>query len=405
MGHPALQIPRPRRLVALVSTVTFLGFIDTYLLIPVLSLYAVELGAATWMAGVIVASYSIINTGANIPFGRIVDKIGRRTPLIIGLAVDALSLLLYAVTSSPTHLLLVRIMHGLSGALIGPATMALMADYAPPLRRGRQMGFYGAALGLTVLAGFMVSGLATKWWGFHGVFYVGSALLAVGALISFMLPRDGPPFKSKGKRFNTQDLAALVRLLRSRNLLGSYSALFMQIFTLGAVTVLFPLYVVERGMTSVDVAILLTVFAAVFVAVQLPCGALSDRVGRRTPAAIGLASSTIALSLLPGMQSWTLWAAAMVLYGGGYGLLFPSISALVTDNVAEDQRGLGMGIFHAMLTAGAATGAISMAALATLTNVGSALAATSTAAAIGVAVLLLLVREAPRNARTQSYVL
>jgi MFS family permease len=49
---------------------------------------------------------------------------------------------------------------------------------------------------------------------------------------------------------------------------------------------------------------------------------------------------------------------AMALYGIAYGMLFPSISALITEHTTTEERGLATGIFHALLTAGVAIGAM-----------------------------------------------
>ena len=57
-----------------VGIVTFLGFIDTFMLLPVIELYAEELGASLAMAGIIVGVYSIVNTPVNIVFGWAVGK-------------------------------------------------------------------------------------------------------------------------------------------------------------------------------------------------------------------------------------------------------------------------------------------------------------------------------------------
>ena len=40
-----------------------------------------------------------------------------------------------------------------------------------------------------------------------------------------------------------------------------------------------------------------------------------------------------------------------------FGILFPSVSALVADQTAPEERGMATGIFHALLTAGVAIGA------------------------------------------------
>jgi MFS family permease len=47
----------------------------------------------------------------------------------------------------------------------------------------------------------------------------------------------------------------------------------------------------------------------------------------------------------------------MALYGMAYGLLFPSISALIADHTIPEERGMATGLFHALLTAGIAIGA------------------------------------------------
>ncbi|GAI90458.1 unnamed protein product, partial [marine sediment metagenome] len=59
----------------------------------------------------------------------------------------------------------------------------------------------------------------------------------------------------------------------------------------------------------------------------------------------------------PSVAAFPLLAVATALYGAAYGILFPSISALVADHTAPEERGLATGIFHALLTAGVAIGA------------------------------------------------
>ena len=66
-------------------------------------------------------------------------------------------------------------------------------------------------------------------------------------------------------------------------------------------------------------------------------------------------------------------AVAMALYGAAYGALFPSISALVVDNTAAEERGMATGIFHALLTAGVAIGAPIMGGIGQIAGVGPGL--------------------------------
>jgi MFS family permease len=108
-----LSHSQSRTVLPIISAVTFLGFLDTHLLIPVIALYAVQLGASVGIIGLIIGLYSITNTPANILFGRLIDRIGYKLPLIGGLLGDALSMFLYSVCRLPVHLALVRVIHGM----------------------------------------------------------------------------------------------------------------------------------------------------------------------------------------------------------------------------------------------------------------------------------------------------
>ena len=94
-----------------------------------------------------------------------------------------------------------------------------------------------------------------------------------------------------------------------------------------------------------------------FIIVQFPSGALSDKVGRLIPTIGGLSLGIVSLAILPSLATFPLLAAAMALYGAAYGILFPSISALVADHTLPEERGMATGLFHALLTAGVAIGA------------------------------------------------
>src|SRR3990170_7706223 len=118
---------------------TLVGSMDTNAIIPIISFYSVALGADLLMVGLIVGAYSIADVPANLVFGRVVDRIGRRRPLVYGLLWDAVSVALYAIATTPIGLLVVRFSHGLGGGFVGPASMSLVAGRAPPGRMGRSL--------------------------------------------------------------------------------------------------------------------------------------------------------------------------------------------------------------------------------------------------------------------------
>jgi MFS family permease len=374
----------------LTSAVTFLGFLDTHLLIPVIALYASGLGAGIGMVGLIVGFYSIVNTPANILFGRLVDKTGYKAPLIGGLTGDAVSMLLYTLTRNPLHLALVRALHGASGALVAPSTMSIIANESPDGRRGRSMSFYGMALAAASLIGYPVSGLIVSRLGFNALFFIGAAMVALGLFLSVLLP--GGKGIATGTTRTGGGLRQVRVLLTRKALLPAYATIFAQYFTFGGVVTLLPIHVEMLDMGAYEMGMLLATFSAVFVLTQLPSGASSDRIGRLPPIVAGMLCIAISLVLLPLLSSFRHLAAMMASYGLGYGLLFPSISALIPDHTCTEDRGLATGIFHALLTAGVAIGAPLMGWIGSLMGTGAALVITPIPILLALLVSVLCLR-------------
>jgi len=352
-----LKRPQSRAALPIISVVTFLGFLDTHLLIPIMALYASTLGASVWVIGLLIGLYSITNTPANILLGRLIDRVGYKFPLITGLIGDALSMFLYSICRLPIHLALVRALHGASGGLVGPATMSATADYSDKARRGRAMSFYGMSLAAATLVGYGLSGIFVSRLGYQALFLFGAALLIIGVVISTLLPGPDRQSSIPTKTPSGKSFKKVKDLLKRRGLIVAYCSIFAQYFTFGGVVTLLPLYVSGLGMEAFHVGMLLATFAIMFIIIQLPSGALSDKIGRLTPITIGLSLGIVSLIILPSVAIFPLLAVAMMLYGIAYGILFPSISALVADHTIPEERGLATGIFHALLTAGVAVGA------------------------------------------------
>ena len=118
-----------------------------------------------------------------------------------------------------------------------------------------------------------------------------------------------------------------------------------------------PLHIKSLGMETFHVGMLLTIFVVFFILIQFPSGIISDRVGRWIPIITGLLIGIIFLIVLPSVDTFIMLAIIMALYGTGYALVFPSISALVVDHTTPEEQGVATGIFHGLLTAGVAVGA------------------------------------------------
>lgn len=348
---------RTGNVLPVVSIITFIGFLDTHLLIPVMALYAYDLGAGVGIVGLIIGLYSIVNTPANIFLGRLVDRLGYKLPLIAGLIGDAIGMFLYSLCRLPVHLTLVRILHGITGGVVGPATMSAITYHGGETRRGRSMAFYGMSLAAATFVGYGSSGVIASRLGYEAVFWMGGGLLVIGAILGLSLPGNRRGISGVAAAPSGNGWRDVLSLMRRKSLIIPYCAIFAQYFSFGGVVTLLPLYIRNYGMEAFHVGILLATFAVMFIVLQIPVGNLTDRYGRTGIAATGIVLGIAALLLMPAFEIFPLLLLVMVLYGVAYGTIFPSISAMVADGTSPEERGLATGIFHALLTAGVAVGA------------------------------------------------
>ena len=77
------------------TLILFMSFFDNFTQIPMIAPYAASLGAGALMTGWIVSIYSVTNTLGNIAAGVVLDKCGRRLPLLVGLVWAGLAVFLY----------------------------------------------------------------------------------------------------------------------------------------------------------------------------------------------------------------------------------------------------------------------------------------------------------------------
>ena len=387
----------------LISILNFISFLDTTILIPIIALYATTLDIGPGTVGFIIGLYSVVNSPTNLFSGRLIDRIGYRIPLLIGMAGSAACMFGYSLVKLPLQLGLVRALHGFFGGTKSPSMMTAFSAKADEQGRGRTMAFYGMSIAFANLAGFGMSGAIVTSSGYPLLFYIGTGILAAGTLISFLLPRLKVPRQTTPRLAPRQVFRRIGGLLKRKGLVLSFAAVFAQYFTFGGIVTLLPLYVKDLGMDAFRVGMLLTVYTVVFIAFQVPSGILSDRLGRKRLVYAGLGLGAAALFLLPRVTGFGALAAVMGVYGAAFGMLFPSVSALVVDHAAPEERGLASGVFHALVTAGVAIGAPILGGFGSVFGLTAGLTVTPVVLALVLVIGALFLRgpsRPPESART-----
>ncbi len=302
--------------------------------------------------------------------GRFADLHGRRTAMILTITLmaggsAAIGLLpTYAQVGwlAPVLLVLARIAQGISlGGEVSNAS-AYLAEIAPADRRGRYSAFLyistGCALLVASLLGFTLArsldpaDLAS--WGWRVPFLVGG-LLGLGGLWLRRNLEETEQFRENRTKAEQVRRPLLTTLRDHPKAVGRLVG-FTMLSTLCYYTffsALTPFAVTTRKADAVDVFLALSIATVLFIALQYPMGALSDRIGRKPQLLVWSAATAVLvlpLSTLVGPDMGGL----LVVFCVGLGLYTAMTSiapAVMSELVPTELRGFGIGAWYNLAVA------------------------------------------------------
>ncbi|MEV4573971.1 MFS transporter [Nonomuraea jabiensis] len=143
----------------------------------------------------VVSAYAIGLGGLLLLGGRAVDRLGARRTFMLGLALYGVASLAGGLAPGSGVLIAARAVQGVGGALLTPATLALIyRGFGEGPARNRALGAWGMAGSAGLAAGSLLGGVLTSALGWEWVFFV-NVPLAVGAVLAAprLLPSDGRP--------------------------------------------------------------------------------------------------------------------------------------------------------------------------------------------------------------------
>ncbi len=347
--------------------VVFAAFFDLFVQFPTIAPYAESLGASAALVGVIVAAYSFTNLFGNLGAGFILDRWGRRTPMLLGMVITVIAVFSYSLVQTPEQMMAARAVHGIGAAVLAPGAFSIIGDRTAADRWGRAMGITGALIAVAALIGPPAAGILRDIWGANVVFYVDSAFILITLVAFLIIARDGTPSVHESE----SDPAAAQRedTRRSPSLWAAYAAAFVITVGIGALVTHLPLMLEEQGETAARSGYSFGIYALVAMLVMAsPISRAGDRYGRFGPMMLGLVGIAIGLALLGVLEGYGGVVAGMAVFGLGYGLVFPAATALVASATGADRRGMAFGVFYAVYSLGVVVGASGSGRLASLSD-------------------------------------
>lgn len=333
--------------------IIFFAFFDLFAQLPIISPFAVSLGATPLLAGLAVGMYSFANVFGNILSGIAADKKGPFAILVFGLLATGIILFSYTLTTGSYSLLAIRFSHGFAAGLTVPAAFTYLANRTEHGRRGKSAAVSGAFVGLAAIIGPAYGAISASRSSVEQTMGItGSLLLILGIAAFFILKR-----KTIKKEPQLSKPLAFSVILRNRGLVLSFAGAFFLMFSQGVLAYMLPLKVVGIGYSSEMSGLLLSTFGiAAILIFLLPINRLFDKIRPFYTLIIGFNLMGISLFVLSAASSDFLMYSTMCSYGIGFAFLFPSINSLLIDSTASESRGRAYGYFYAFFSFGVVAG-------------------------------------------------
>ena len=335
---------------------TFLIMVGYGMILPVIPLYAMELGAGMSLSGLVLSMRGIGHLLFDLPAGSRVSRIGEKKTM---LPASACAFLIAAATGFSSSILLLALLTmalGGAHALWLLSVMSYLRRTIPQNRRGRGLSLVGGVFRTAVFLGPIAGGLIAREFGLHFSYFAQALVTSAAFLLVLFSGHPLPP------QMTTRNLKPKLRRLghtlvaHRRSFLTTGSVVIVLKLLRSGRRILFPLWGISIGLDVAAIGLILGLSSAADLILFYPAGSLMDRWGRKWAAVPCLILFSLSLLLVPLAQEFKALLLIAMLTGLGNGLGSGLVMTLGTDLAPDDSIGEFLGLWRLIGDVGATSG-------------------------------------------------
>jgi len=303
------------------GTVTGVGIV-----VPLLPVYAHNIGASGLYIGLIFGSFSLSRTFFLPYFGRQSDKKGRKPFIVAGLCAYTLVSLSFILANDVEALIGIRFIQGIASAMIMPAVQAYVGDITPVGREGFTMGLFNMSMFMGLSIGPLIGGVINDSFSLDTSFASMAFLALAGLFLSLFLL---PPTKSEKVVNRGIKPLAWKRLIQDRDMVGLFLFRLAYAACIGVLWSFLPVLAdteFSLSSSSIGFLVMLGVFSSGLL--HIPMGFLADRINRKMMIVLGGLIISYAILSFEWTNSFNDLVVASVLFGIGGGVAMPALMAM-----------------------------------------------------------------------------
>jgi MFS family permease len=348
----------PSKFWVLVSA-TFIDRLGGTLIFPFFALYVTKrFNVGMTEAGVLFAIFSVSGFFGNMIGGALVDKFGRKSMLLFGLVISALSSLAMGVVGTLIAFYILAVFVGLLSDVAGPAQGAMVADLLPEEQRADGYGILRVAANISWIIGPVIGGfLATR--SYLLLFILDAISSLITAVIVYRMIPETKPVDAEDKPPETilQTVKGYAVVAADRLFVAfMFASMLMTMAYLQLYSTLSVYLRDVHGLQDSGYGALMSINATAVVVFQF---SITRRIRTRPPMLMMLLGSLLYLigfTLYGFVVTYPLFIIAMLIITFGEMVVMPIGQAIVANLAPEDMRGRYMAFFGLSWTIPSAIG-------------------------------------------------
>jgi MFS family permease len=312
------------------------------LIFPFFTLYVRQrFGVPMTTIGVAMTMMGVIGLVSGAVGGALADRFGRKTLMVGGLMLAAVSSFTMGLVDSLVAFVAVAIFINFIFPLSRPAFEAVVADLVEPEKRARAYGLTRVAFNLGVAIGPAVGGFLAERSYF--TLFVGDAItsLIFAFIILFFIAETKPQVAEEERAAHG---AGYGPLLRDTPFLMFCLVSIAVVVIYAQMNSTWPVYMKENyGITERQYGLMMSLNAAMVVLFQFPITSFTERYARTTMLALAAVLYGVGFGLVGFVSTAAFFALAIAIWTVGEMVHVPVAQAYVADVAPEDMRGRYMG--------------------------------------------------------------
>ena len=426
MNQSSPSLPKKRQRYAILVAVgiaTFMGALDASVVNVVLPVIRTDFSTGIDMVQWAVVVYLLVVSGFLLTFGRLGDLRGHKDVYLVGFGIFGIASVLCGLAGSTLMLIIWRGLQAVGGAMLMANSPAILTKNFPAAQRGRALGLQATMTYLGLVTGPSLGGWLTDMFSWRAVFFINIPVVVIAFLLALrFVPRDrgkddqAEPFDLAGALlfstglvllllalnqahnwgwFSTPTLALTaaallllagfvltekrsphpmldLTLFKHLNFSAAASSAVLNYIAIYSIIFVLPFYLIQgRGFSPSAAGILLTSQPLIMMVTAPLSGWLSDRIGTRLPAILGMLIMSAGLFLLSriGPETPQVYIAiSLAVIGLGTGIFISPNSSALMGAAPRARQGIAAGVMALSRNLGMVLG-VGMAG-AVLTTVG-----------------------------------